>query len=98
MGIIIEKMRIEIREMRNKTEKGGIAMSKDYIYHRINHKLHIRGYCHYCNSAASPPFLFFDTENDVAKFAQQKYSMCKICSKKRDRILSDLSRNKKGEK
>lgn len=68
-------------------------MDKNYIYNTDTHKLHIKGYCRHGNSAGSPPFLFFETENEVAERAWKGYTMCKYCSKKRDQILSDLSKD-----
>lgn len=64
-------------------------MAKPYIYNVKTHTLHIEGFCyhafkgmHYGND-----YKCFEDEDDVLAFDGRTVSMCKLCMKKRDKII-----------
>ena len=64
-------------------------MERPYIYNIKTHTLHIEGFCH-CTSkdrSYGSGYKCFSTEDDAVAFDRRTVSMCKLCMKKRDKII-----------
>lgn len=75
-------------------------MRKPYIYNTKTHTLHIEGFCHCTFEGMSygSEYKCFSTENDAVTFDGRTVSMCKLCMKKRDKIVKLQKWGKSNEK
>lgn len=61
-----------------------------YLYNVKTGTLHIIGYCTHSKGIPDKEHLHFNTQEDAERFAGStgsKINMCKICKKKRDKVL-----------
>lgn len=66
-------------------------MKNIYIYNVQTSKIHIKDYCGHCDADENNPnskYKFFPSEAAVYKEYGNSVSMCKHCSKKRDKVLA----------
>lgn len=70
-------------------------MAKPYIYNVKTHTLHIEGFCYltFAGKFYGTDYKCFKNEDDVLAFDGRSVSMCKLCMKKRDKMI----KNYKGE-
>ena len=70
-------------------------MAKPYIYNVNTHTLHIEGFCHLTSGGKfyGTDYKCFENEDEVLAFDGRTVSMCKLCMKKRDKMI----KNHKGE-
>lgn len=67
--------------------RGGEYM---YFYNANNGTLHIIGYCTHSKGQPDKDHLIFETEVEAEQYAGgtgKRIHMCKICQKKRDKML-----------
>ena len=61
---------------------------KKYIYNTKTHILHIEGFCYnakYCPTSSN--LKIFSSEDEVLAYDGRSVSLCKICQKKRDKLV-----------
>lgn len=59
-----------------------------YILNEKTGRLHIEGYCKDANDKLYNCKVF-DTENAAIEYAKRHVAMCKICEKKKDKLLKE---------
>ena len=66
-----------------------MMQEKQFFLNRKTGKLHITGYCR--ESKIKPyDIQYFDSENEALAAIGQSMSVCKVCSKKRDKLLQEV--------
>lgn len=59
-----------------------------YFYNERTHRLHIEGYCK--ESKTLPIHVrFFESEDEALAFDGRAVGMCKICQKKKEKLLGE---------
>ncbi|MDE7234841.1 MAG: hypothetical protein K2N29_07270, partial [Ruminiclostridium sp.] len=75
------------------------GVDKIYLYNKVTHRLHIKGYCvsYDPRKAVPPDWLEVESEDFVRELAHQKYTKCKICQRKLEQELEKNLRKGKGK-
>ena len=65
-----------------------MRMAKErFRYNTKSHMLHIKGYCTHTKGITD--YLPFNSENEVLAYDGRAVGFCKICQKKRERLLEE---------
>ena len=62
-------------------------MPEVFLYNKSTDTLHIEGYCRHANPRMG--YLKFGSEDEVLAYDGRAVGMCKLCQKKRERLLKE---------
>lgn len=66
-------------------------MEKKYIYNKLTHTLHIKGYCCHTKGVRAD-YLEFDSEDAALAYDGRAVGLCKICQRKREQLNREEKR------
>ena len=59
-----------------------------FLYNPKRHTLHIKGYCQHTKGSCAE-YSVFETEDEALAYDGRAVSMCKLCQKKREKIMEE---------